>query len=112
MPITLIPIHNQEDPVWKQCLEVMSNPEGPHFHASMAALAEYAQYMFNLQANTARTITQQRLHFGSLEQHAKELRRDNAILHSGTLPPSDKDRELQVAYHCLSEAEHGWHYFC
>jgi hypothetical protein len=26
-------------------------------------------------------------------------------------PPSDQDRELQVTYHRLSEAEHGWHYF-
>jgi hypothetical protein len=58
MPIALIPIHNQEDHVWKQCLEVMSNPEGPHFHASMATLAEYVQYMFNQQANTARIVTQ------------------------------------------------------
>jgi hypothetical protein len=28
MPITLLPIRNQEDPVWKQCLEAMSKPEG------------------------------------------------------------------------------------
>jgi hypothetical protein len=27
------------------------------------------------------------------------------------LPPSDQDRELQVTYCRLSEAEHGWHYF-
>jgi hypothetical protein len=25
-------------------------------------------------------------------------------------PPSDQDRELKVAYHRLSEAEHAWHY--
>jgi hypothetical protein len=47
----------------------------------------------------------------SLEQHIEELRRANAILHSGTSPPSDQDRELQVMYRRLSEAEHGWHYF-
>jgi hypothetical protein len=52
MPITLFPIHNQEDPVLKQCLEAVSNPEGPHFHAGMAALDEYAHHMFNLQAST------------------------------------------------------------
>jgi hypothetical protein len=34
----------------------------------------------------------------------------NALLHSGTLPPSDLDRELNVAYRCLGEAEHAWHY--
>ncbi len=48
MPIALFPICNQEDPVWKQCLEAVSNPEGPHFHAGMAALAGYAQHLFNL----------------------------------------------------------------
>jgi hypothetical protein len=41
MPIALFLIHNQEDPVWKQHLEAVSNPEGPHFHAGMAALAGY-----------------------------------------------------------------------
>jgi hypothetical protein len=74
MPITLFSIRNQEDPVWKQHLEVVSNPTGPHFHAGMAVLAEYAQHMFNLQANTARTVIQQRLQLGSLEQHVEELR--------------------------------------
>jgi hypothetical protein len=48
MPIALIPIRNQEDPIWKQRLEAVSNPEGPHFHAGMAVLAGYAQHMFNL----------------------------------------------------------------
>jgi hypothetical protein len=38
--------------VWKQCLEAVSDPEGPHFHAGMAAMAEYAQYSFDLQHNT------------------------------------------------------------
>jgi hypothetical protein len=48
MPIVLFLICNQEDPVWKQHLEVVSNVEGPHFHAGIAALAGYAQQMFNL----------------------------------------------------------------
>jgi hypothetical protein len=49
---------------------------------------------------------------GSLEQHIEELRHANTILHSGTPLSSDQDRELQVEYRCLSEAEHGRHYFC
>jgi hypothetical protein len=48
MPITLFPIRNQEDPMWKQRLVAVSNPEGPHFHAGMAALAGYARHLFNL----------------------------------------------------------------
>jgi hypothetical protein len=77
----------------------------------MAALAGYMQHMFNLQAITGRTIIQQRFHSGSLEQHVEKLRCANAILRSGMPPPLDQDRELQVTYRCLSEAEHGWHYF-
>jgi hypothetical protein len=110
MPIALFPIRNQEDPVWKQRLEAVSDPEGPHFHAGMAALAGYAQHLFNLQASTGRTVMRQHLHSSSLEQHVEELRRANALLRSGAPPPSDQDRELQVAYRRLSEAEHGWHY--
>jgi hypothetical protein len=51
------------------------------------------------------------LHLGSLGQHVEELRHANAILRSGTPPHSDQDRELQVTYRCLSDAEHRWHYF-
>jgi hypothetical protein len=111
MPIALFPIRNQEDPVWKQRLEAVSNLEGPHFHTGMAVLARYAQHMFNLQASTGRTVIWQRLHSGSLEQHVEELRRASAILCSGMPPPSDRDGEIQVAYRRLSEAKHGWHYF-
>jgi hypothetical protein len=111
MLIALFLIRNEEDPVWKQRLEAVSNPEGPHFHAGMAALAGYAQHMFDLQASTGKTVIRQCLHSGSLEQHVEELRRENAILCSGTPPPADQDCELQVAYCRLSEAEHGWHYF-
>jgi hypothetical protein len=53
----------------------------------------------------------QHLHSSSHEQYIEELRRPNTILRSGMPPPSDQDRELQVAYRCLSEAERGWHYF-
>jgi hypothetical protein len=45
-----------------------------------------------------------------LEQHVEGPRHENATLCSGTLPPLGQDRELQVTYHRLSEAEHGWHY--
>jgi hypothetical protein len=111
LPIVLFLIRNQEDHVWKQRFEVVSNPEGPHFHAGVGALAGYAQHMFHLQASTGRTVIRQRLHSGSLEQHVEELWRANAILCSSTPPPSDQDHELQVTYRHLSEAEHGWHYF-
>jgi hypothetical protein len=47
MSITLFPMRNQDDPVWKQRLEAVSNPEGTHFHTGMVALAGYTQHMFN-----------------------------------------------------------------
>jgi hypothetical protein len=71
MPIALFPICNQENPVWKQRLEAVPNPEGPHFHAGMAALVGYAQHMFNLQVSTDRTVMRQHLHSSSLEQHVE-----------------------------------------
>jgi hypothetical protein len=37
LPIALLPIQNQENPIWQQRLEGMSNLE-----------ARYAQYLFNL----------------------------------------------------------------
>jgi hypothetical protein len=40
----------------------------------------------------------------------EKQRHENAVLHSSALSPSEQDCELQVAYHCLSEVEHGWNY--
>jgi hypothetical protein len=48
LPIAVLPIQNQENPIWQQCLEAVSDLEGPHFHAGMTSLARYAQYLFNL----------------------------------------------------------------
>jgi phytoene dehydrogenase-like protein len=105
--------------LWQQRLEAVSNLEGPHFSAGMAAMAKYAQYLFNLQHHTARTVTLQRMRLTAYEEHftatsheLEKLRRENAILQSGTLPPSNQDRKLKVAYHHLSEVEHGWNYTC
>jgi hypothetical protein len=46
--IALLPIQDQENPIWQQRLEAVSNLKGPHFHARMTSLARYAQYLFNL----------------------------------------------------------------
>jgi hypothetical protein len=35
---------------------------------------------------------------------------ENALLHSGRIPPLDQDRELKVAYCRLNEVEQGWNY--
>jgi hypothetical protein len=48
LPFALHPIRNQENPVWQQRLEAVSNLKGPHFHVGMTLLAKYAQYLFNL----------------------------------------------------------------
>jgi hypothetical protein len=108
---------SQENPVWQQRLEAMSDLEGPHFSAGMAALAKYVQYLFNLQHNTARTGMQQCMRLTAYEEQAtttshklERLRHENAVLHSITLLPLEQDRELKVVYHCPSEADHGWNY--
>jgi hypothetical protein len=48
LPIALLPIQNQENPVWQQHLEAVTNLNDPHFHDGMTSLAKYAQYLFNL----------------------------------------------------------------
>jgi hypothetical protein len=97
----------------------MSNPKGPHFHAGMVVMAEYAQYSFNLQHNLARIIIQQCLSMAAYDEHnitisceLEHMKRENALLCGGTLPPSDQDHELKIACRCLSKAEHGWNYTC
>jgi hypothetical protein len=105
LPIALLPIRDQENLVWQQRLEAVSDLEGPHFHARMTSLARYAQYLFNLQYNTARTVMQQRMCLTAYEEHTaatshelERLRHENAVLRSGVRPPSEQDRELQVTY--------------
>jgi hypothetical protein len=70
LPIALLPIRNQDKPMWQQRLEVVSDLKGPHFHAGMTLLARYTQYLFNLQHNTARTGMQQRMRLTAYEEHA------------------------------------------
>jgi predicted RNase H-like nuclease (RuvC/YqgF family) len=83
----------------------------------MTLLARYAQYLFNLQHNTARTGMQQRMCLTAYKESAtaatrviERLRHENAILHSGARPLSEQDRELQEVYHRLSNTEHGWNH--
>jgi hypothetical protein len=117
LPIALLPIQDQENPVWQQHLEAVSNLKGPHFHTGMTSLARYAQYLFNLQHNTARTGMQQRMRLTAYKESAtvatheiERLRHENAILRSGARPLSEQDQELQEVYHRLSNAEHGWNH--
>jgi hypothetical protein len=70
LPIMLLPIQNQENPVWQQHLEVVSNLKGPHFLVGMTSLAKYAQYLFNLQHSTTRTTRQQRTRLTAYEGSA------------------------------------------
>jgi hypothetical protein len=117
LPIVILPIQNQENPVWQQCLEAVSDLQRPHFHAEMTSLARYAQYLFNLQHNTTMVGIQQRTRLTAYEEGAiaatrkiERLRHENTILCSGTCPPSVQDHELQEIYHRLSDAEHGLNY--
>jgi hypothetical protein len=60
---------------------------------------------------------QQRMLLTAHEEHTtatsselERLRHENVILRSSALSPIEQDREMQVAYRHLSEAEHGWNY--
>jgi hypothetical protein len=117
MSISLFPIHDQEDPVWQQCLKAVSDLESPHFNAGWAEMAKYVRYLFNLQHNTGRIVIQQCMRLIAYEEQAtitlcemEMMRHENAILHRGIVQSSDKDLELQVTYHRLSEVKHGWNY--
>jgi cell division protein FtsB len=83
----------------------------------MTAMAKYAQYLFNLQHNTVRTIMQQRMRLTlydeqntAISRELEQLKQENALLRSGTRPSSDQDHELKVTYRRLSEVEHALHY--
>jgi hypothetical protein len=41
LPIALLPIRNQENPIWQQHIEAVSNFKSPHFHTGMTLLAKY-----------------------------------------------------------------------
>jgi hypothetical protein len=62
----------------------------------MASLDKYMQYLFNLQHNTARIGIQQRMCLTAYKENTaatshelERLRHENAVLRSGTLPPSE-----------------------
>jgi hypothetical protein len=42
LPITFLPIQDQENTIWQQRLEAVSNLKGPYFHVEMTLLARYA----------------------------------------------------------------------
>jgi hypothetical protein len=98
LPIALLPIQDQENPVWKKHLEAVSNLKEPHFHTGMTSLARYTQYLFNLQHNTTRTSMQQHTRLTAYKESAtaatceiERLRHENAVLRRGACPRSEQD---------------------
>jgi hypothetical protein len=102
LPTSLLPIWDQENPIWQQHLAAVSDLEGPHFHTGMTSLARYVQHLFNLQHNIARTGMQQRTCLTAYKE--------SAILRSGACPPSEQVHELKEVYYRLGNAEHGWNH--
>jgi hypothetical protein len=70
LPIALLPIWNQKNPIWQQRLEVVSNLKRPHFHVGMTSLAKYAQHFLNLYHNTAQTAKQKCTRLMAYEESA------------------------------------------
>jgi hypothetical protein len=57
-PIALFQIHNQDESKWQQHLEVVCDLTSPHNSPSPTQMAKYVRYLFNLQHNTGRVITE------------------------------------------------------
>jgi hypothetical protein len=100
-PNALLPIWDQENPVWRQRFEATSYRGGPHFNAKTTLFAKYSQYLFNLQQSTADIGVQQSTLLTAYEERAtatsaemEKLRLENAVLHSSALSPSEQDHEL------------------
>jgi hypothetical protein len=77
-------------------------------------MAKYMQYLFNLRHHTARIVIEQRVCLNpDMEQathtthELDRMGRENYIHRQGALGTTEKDLELQAAYHRLSVAEHG-----
>jgi hypothetical protein len=87
MPITLFLVRYQGDPMWQQRLEAISDPEGPHFLAGLAAMAKYAQYSFDLQHTAARTIIQQHLCMTAYEERHIAISRKLAWWYRSSFRP-------------------------
>jgi hypothetical protein len=115
LPITLLPIQNQENPIWQQRLEAVFALEGPHFHAGW--LHWLGMHNTCSTTSTARIVMQQCMRLKANKEHTaatshklERLRHENAVLRNGAHPPSEQDCELQVTYCRHSEAEHGWNH--
>jgi hypothetical protein len=101
LSIALLSIQNQENPIWQQRLEAVSNLEGPHFHTGMTSLARYSQYLFNLQHSNTRTGMQQHMRLTAYEEQAtttscelERLRHEIDVPRNGELPPLEQHCEL------------------
>jgi hypothetical protein len=82
--------------MWQQHLEAISDPEGPHFHTGLTAMAEYAQYSFELLHTTVRTVIQQHLCMAAYEEchitishELAQLKCENDLLCGVIVPPSN-----------------------
>jgi hypothetical protein len=80
-------------------------------------LGQVHEVLFNLQHNTGKVMTEQHAHLNTYAEQAthtshemERLEHENALLCHGSCESSEKELELQFAYHRLSEAEHGLNY--
>jgi hypothetical protein len=63
-------ICDQEEPEWRQHLDIACDLVSPQFNAGWAQVAKYAHYLFNLQHNTGCTIIEQHACLDTYEKHA------------------------------------------
>jgi hypothetical protein len=68
--IALFPIHDQEEPEWRQRLEAPCNLSSPQFSIGWAQMAKYMQYLFNIQHNTGLMVIEQHAHLNVYKELA------------------------------------------
>jgi hypothetical protein len=70
-PISLYPIQDRSELVWKAHMDEVGNIFQVNYHSGWAYMTRYAQHLFQLQHDTQRIITEQRC---CLVGYAKEVK--------------------------------------
>jgi hypothetical protein len=92
--IALLPIRNEGNAVWGECLAAISDPECPTYHAGWAFTARYAQHVSSMLQEVTTTSAHQSL---CLEEYAHQVKAKNRFIKG----IQKGNRELLQKNHCL-----------
>jgi hypothetical protein len=81
--IAFLPVRNEANVLWSECLATVGDPKLPTHHASWPLMARYSQHMSSLLQEVTATGAHQRLH---LEEYAGQVEAKNCAfkgIHKG-----------------------------